>query len=88
MRLIEDGKGVILKKGNNLKYVCVSEHKTEKMENFFFSCKDMIGKPFGTAFKVIDKKRLQVVDPVTVQEHAEEYEMESKFIEKLKVIKN
>ena len=38
-------------------------------------------KIYDGAFKMIDKKRLQVVDPVTVQEHVEEYEMESKFIE-------
>lgn len=76
MTLIEIGKGVILKKGNNIKYVCVSSTKTEKMENFYFSCKDMIGKPFGTAYKVVDKKRLEIVDPISVQEHSEEYENE------------
>jgi len=56
---IEDKKGVILKKGKNLKYVCVSTSKQEKMENFFFQCKDMIGHPFGTAFKVLDKKKVR-----------------------------
>ncbi|XP_057308812.1 tRNA (adenine(58)-N(1))-methyltransferase non-catalytic subunit TRM6-like [Hydractinia symbiolongicarpus] len=72
--VIEAGKGVILRKGKNLKYVCVSDKKVEKMEKFLFSCKDMIGKPYGTAFKVIDKKSLEVIDPVLVEEHAEEYE--------------
>lgn len=72
--VIEAGKGVILRKGKNLKYVCVSDKKVEKMEKFLFSSKDMIGKPYGTAFKVIDKKSLEVIDPVLVEEHAEEYE--------------
>jgi len=74
---IEDKQGVVLKKGKNLKYVCVSTSKQEKMENFFFQCKDMIGHPFGTAFKVLDKKKLEIIDPILVQDNAEEYEIDN-----------
>uniref|UniRef100_T2M3Q6 tRNA (adenine(58)-N(1))-methyltransferase non-catalytic subunit TRM6 n=1 Tax=Hydra vulgaris TaxID=6087 RepID=T2M3Q6_HYDVU len=75
MTVVESGKGVIIKKGNNLKYVYVSNSaKVEKMENFFFSCKDLIGHPFGSAFKVLDKERLLKIDPVLVETHNQEYE--------------
>ena len=75
MTIIESGKGVIIKKGKNLKYVYVSgSAKVEKMENFLFSCKDMIGQPFGSAFKVLDKHRLLRIDPVLVETHTQEYE--------------
>lgn len=72
--LIEKNKGVILKKGKNLKYVYVTETKLEKMENFQFSCADMIGKPYGTAFRVVNKRRLEVIDPIQVEEYRSEYE--------------
>lgn len=71
---VEVGKGVMLKKGKNLKYVYVEHNKQEKMDNFFFTCTDMINKPFGTAFKVLNKKQLEVIDPIQVEEHRQEYE--------------
>lgn len=72
--VIESNKGVVLKKGKNLKYVYVTETKQEKMENFLFSCADMIGKPFGTAFRVVNKSKLEVIDPIQVEEYRSEYE--------------
>ena len=79
-QLIQNGKGAMLKKGKNLKYVFVEENKQEKMDNFFFSCKDLIDKPFGTAFKVLNKKDLEVIDPIQVEEHRSEYEKLGKWI--------
>jgi len=77
---IESGKGGMLKKGKNLKYVFIEENKEEKMDNFFFSCRDLIGKPFGTAFKVLNKKSLEVIDSIQVEEHRTEYEKLGKCV--------
>merc|ERR1719494_837173 len=63
---IEAEKGVILRKGKNLKYVFVTEAKCEKMENFYFFCEGLIGKPFGSAFKVLPNKKVEQINPVDV----------------------
>jgi len=70
---IEAEKGVILRKGKNLKYVFVTEAKCEKMENFYFFCEGLIGKPFGSAFKVLPNKKVEQINPVDVEENQEEY---------------
>ncbi|XP_066920374.1 tRNA (adenine(58)-N(1))-methyltransferase non-catalytic subunit TRM6-like [Clytia hemisphaerica] len=71
--VMQAGKGVIIKKAKNLKYVYLEDGKKEKMEKFMFPCKDLIGKPYGTAFKVIGRD-LEVIDPTVVEEHRTEYE--------------
>ena len=73
LKTIQAGSGVMIKKAKNLKYVYVEEGKKEKMDNFFFPCKDLIGKMYGTAFKVAGRD-LEMIDPVQVEEHRAEYE--------------
>ena len=73
LKTIQAGSGVMVKKAKNLKYVYVEEGKKEKMDNFFFPCKDLIGKMYGTAFKVAGRD-LEVIDPIQVEEHRAEYE--------------
>lgn len=72
MDTITEEHGVMLKKGKNLKYIFFKKGKLIYMENFNFYCDAMIGKPFGSAFKVAGKQ-LQMIDPILVEEHASEY---------------
>lgn len=78
MNTIQAGSGVMVKKAKNLKYVYVEEGKKEKMDNFFFPCKDLIGKQYGTAFKVAGRD-LEMIDPIQVEEHRAEYEKLGEF---------
>jgi len=75
MALIEPGKGVMLKRGKNLRYICASDQMEKLDPKFAFDCSCMLGKKYGTAFQISEDRdhKLRVIDPVLVEEHAEEY---------------
>eukprot|EP00794_Sanderia_malayensis_P012116 gene12115-13367_t len=68
---ISVGDGVILCKGPSLKFIRARPGRKERMENFNFFANDMIGKRFGTAFKV-NGKQLTEINPRLVDNNDEE----------------
>ena len=68
---IASGDGVILSKGSSLKYISVKPNRKERMENFVFMANEMIGKPFGSAFKANNKMLIQI-DPRIVANYDDE----------------
>ena len=69
MTEIKLGSGVILKGKDNLKYICVSEKNVAFNRKFNFDCRCLIGKKFGSAFRIVGNRGdLEAINPICVED--------------------
>jgi len=66
--VIELGTGVMLKGKDNLKYIRVSQKKESFNRKFTFDCKCLVGKKYGSAFRIGHRGDLEQIDPLLVEQ--------------------
>lgn len=68
MSEITVGSGVMLKGKDNLKYIYVSEKKEAFNRKFDFDCRCLIGKKYGSAYRILNRGDLEAIDAVAVEQ--------------------
>lgn len=62
------GCGVMLKGKDNLKYICVSEKNEAFNRKFNFDCRCLIGKKYGSAYRIVGRGDLEAIDVVNIEQ--------------------
>lgn len=62
----------MLKGKDNLKYICVSEKNEAFNRKFNFDCRHLIGKKYGSAYRIVNRGDLEVIDAVEVEQEGDD----------------